>query len=68
VPIKLDEKPARKTAAKTTKPPSLGALIDQMHSLREKKRELEASVKDLGRVLGLHPQDEVRPPHPTSCL
>jgi hypothetical protein len=41
--------PVRKTAAKkvTTKPPSLGALIDQMHSLREKKRELEASVKDL---------------------
>jgi hypothetical protein len=38
------------TAAKTrpsTRAPSLGALIDQMWSLREKKRELEASVKDL---------------------
>lgn len=48
--MKLDEKPARKTAArKTAEPekPSLGALIDQMHALREKKRELEASVKDL---------------------
>lgn len=53
--MKLDEKPARKTPArktparKTAEPEkfSLGALIDQMHSLREKKRELEASVKDL---------------------
>lgn len=48
--MKLDEKPARKTPARKTAEPEkfpLGALIDQMHSLREKKRELEASVKDL---------------------
>jgi len=34
-------------ARPSTRAPSLGALIDQMWSLREKKRELEASVKDL---------------------
>lgn len=48
--MKLDEKPTRKTTTrKTAEPakPSLGALIDQMHSLREKKRALEESVKDL---------------------
>lgn len=47
--MKMDEKPARKTARKSAEPPkvSLGALIDQMHGLREKKRELEASIKDL---------------------
>lgn len=32
---------------RATKAPSLGALIDQMWSLREKKRELEAGLKDL---------------------
>ena len=40
------------TAAKATKPAksagaSLGSTVDQMWALREKKRELEASVKDL---------------------
>lgn len=38
-----------RTSKKPAEPPkaSLGTLIDQMHSLREKKRELEASIKDL---------------------
>jgi len=35
------------TRTATAKPPSLGALIDQMWGLRDKKRELEASIKDL---------------------
>lgn len=39
---------ARATTRTTTaKPPSLGTLIDQMWGLRDKKRELEASIKDL---------------------
>ena len=58
--MKLDAKPVRKTAArKTAEPekPSLGALIDQMHALREKKRELEASIKDLeGQATSLESQ------------
>lgn len=37
---------ATKTRAPASKPP-LGALIDQMWALREKKRTLEASIKDI---------------------
>lgn len=33
--------------ATATKAPPLGKLIDQLWSIREKKRELEAAVKDL---------------------
>lgn len=40
-------KPRATTRTATIKPPSLGALIDQMWALRENKRELEASIKDL---------------------
>lgn len=40
-------KPRATTRTTTTKPPSLGALIDQMWTLRDKKRELEASIKGL---------------------
>jgi predicted transcriptional regulator len=35
---------ARKTAAK---PPSLGTLVDKLWAIREKRRELDAQVKEL---------------------
>lgn len=38
---------ATATKTRAAKEPSLGALVDQMWALREKKRELEASMKDL---------------------
>lgn len=38
---------ATATKTRASKEPSLGALVDQMWSLREKKRELDASIKDL---------------------
>jgi hypothetical protein len=38
-------RPAKKSVAK--KPVPLGALIDQMFALREKKRELETAVKGI---------------------
>jgi hypothetical protein len=48
-------KPAKKSVAK--KPVPLGALIDQMFALREKKRELEAAIKGVeGEVSELEAQ------------
>lgn len=39
------------TATRTRKAPTLGDRIDEMWKLREQKRELEASIKDLdGRI------------------
>lgn len=38
---------ATATKTRASKEPSLGALVDQMWSLREQKRKLDASVKDL---------------------
>lgn len=38
---------ATKARTPASKEPSLGALVDQMWSLREQKRELDASIKDL---------------------
>ena len=46
---KEDEMPTATEGPKAKKPAKLtpGALIDQMWELREKKRKLEASIKDL---------------------
>lgn len=46
------------TAAKTrTKAPTLGDKIDEMWNLREKKRKLEASIKDLdGQISDIESQ------------
>ena len=38
---------ATTTRTRATKAPSLGALVDQMWALRDKKRTLEATIKDL---------------------
>ena len=42
---------ATATKTRTPKAPTLGDKIDEMYALREKKRELETSIKDLeGRI------------------
>lgn len=43
---------ATKSRVSAPKPPSLGVLVDQMWDLREKKRALEASIKDLEGQIG----------------